>query len=259
MDRPVLLRIPWSHYCKKAEWGLTQAGIPYDTLDVGFRGMRQIERANPEEGTVPLMVADGRRILGSARILHWADQHRREGAVPLYPASHDAAVRRWEAWVDQEVGSVARREAYRAAYRDPWRFTQSPAIRTAAWLGHAQILSVMKFYKVRRYDGHDETAIPQIIARVSDRLRKNGTCFLFGDRPTAADLATAALMEPLTFAARSRGYDALPGWDDCSALVANIRPEKVSRVRRRWMRQRHWAWFEGLREKEGKGQAPPSS
>ena len=46
-EPPVLLRMPFSHFCRKAEWGLTQAGVPYRTLDVRLVRMRDQHRANP--------------------------------------------------------------------------------------------------------------------------------------------------------------------------------------------------------------------
>lgn len=264
-DLPVLLRIPFSHYCRKAEWGLSYRGIPYDALDISIPKMRQMHRANPGEGTVPVMLAEGQMVFGSGAILRWADAHaaaapsatdrgpvRRwpgddAGPTALYPAGSDDAVGDWERWADEEVGPVARREAYRAAYGHPWAFA---AGRPHIWFGitlyRPVLLAVLKHYKMRRYEEADQEAVPQIIARIDAQLAESGGPYLFGATLTAADLATAALVAPLRFAGKAHGHMDQPGWHEVMGYVATVRPEQTLLRGRRRIRERDWRFLEGV-------------
>lgn len=66
------------------------------------------------------------------------------------------------------------------------------------------------------------------MAHVHAQLRKTATGYLFGAQPTAADFATAALLEPLVPAAAELGYADLPGWADVAAFVDRVRPARSS-------------------------------
>lgn len=243
--RPVLLRIPFSHFCRKAEWGLTQAGIAYDALDVALWQMRHARRANPKEGTVPVLRLEDRLVPGSGDILRWADAHRAVGAPPLYPSPEVAA---WEHWADEEVGPAARREAYRALHAEP-RLARGygGAPRYLAWRGARRLyLGVLRHYKARRFEAGDPEALREAVARVAARLAERQTGFLFAEHPTAADLATAALMEPLLPIAELRGYAKLEGWPAVAAFVRRVRPGRTTLARRRGMRPWDWRAFERL-------------
>ncbi len=244
--QPTMVRIPFSHFCKKAEWGLTQAGIGYRSLDLLLGGMRYMERASPE-GTVPMLVDGDTPIYGSDRILRWAAERAAPDTPPLYPEQWRGDIEAWEHWADEQVAPVARREAYRVAHNEPFKLTRNPLIRGAAWAARSQTLGVLKFYKVRRFDEADTEAIPGILKRIADQLRESGTGFLFGPRPTAADIATAALIQPLTYAAPARGYHELDGWAEAMAHLARIKPARTSRSGGRWLREKDWQWLEGLK------------
>jgi glutathione S-transferase len=244
---PVLLRIPFSHYCRKAEWGLTQAGIPYACLDVALRQMRHAARANPRQGTVPVLVVGQRVLPDSHDILVWADEHRATAARPLYPSAVKLRVADWERWADEEIGPATRREAYRALhdrpglaahYEVPFWFRLPPARRL--------YLGILKHYKARRFDAADPPAIQAALARVARRLRESGTGYLFGAHPTAADLATAALLEPLTMCAHERGHDRHPDWAFVRAFIERVRPPATTMVRRSRVRERDWRRLEAL-------------
>jgi glutathione S-transferase len=241
--RPVLLRIPFSHFCKKAEWGLTQAGIAYDTLDMSPKGRMQIGRV-AQDGTVPVMLVDGIMIEGSDKILTWAAAHAAPGTDPLYPEALRTQVQEWEVWAGEAVGPVARREAYRVAYNHPSRLTRRRAVHMMARLFRAQVLGVLKYYKVRRFDDHDRDTVPKIVANVVDELRRQGTGFLVGSRPTAADVAVAALAQPFLYAEPARDYAALDGWDEFATYVRRVGPRRTTRRRRRWMTERRWRQVE---------------
>lgn len=247
--RPVLLRIPFSHFCRKAEWGLTQAGIPYDTLDMYPPGARQLPRISGQSTVPMLLVRDGedggaRLLDDSAKILTWAAEHAREGTAPLYPEALRDQVQEWEVWAGEAVGPVARREAYRVAYEQPMRLTGRWSVRLAARAARPVSLAVLKFYKARRFDEHDADAIPKIFANIAQELERQGTGYLLGDRPTAADLSVAALCQPFAYAAEARGYPELPGWEEVEEYVERVKPKRTTRRRRRFIRERHWRALE---------------
>lgn len=184
-ERPMLLRFRISHYCRKVEWALRRAGIPYDVTDLSLPQMVDLRDLNPEN-TVPVLIVDGRRICGSAAIMRWIDA----GSGDLYPTTE---VVDWEAWADEEIGPRTRRMAYRALYEAPHRYGRNPAVWLAARALRPVILQILKSYQARRYYAEDEAAWPGILERVA---RQAGEGFLFGDRATAADLSTAALLAP---------------------------------------------------------------
>ncbi|MEA3190451.1 MAG: glutathione S-transferase [Thermoplasmata archaeon] len=243
--RPLLLRIPFSHYCRKAEWGLTHAGIEYDTLDVALWQMKHARRANPKEGTVPVLKLDDRLVLGSGDILQWAEENKAGAAAPLYPSPE---VAEWERWADEAIGPPARREAYRALHADPRLLKGYPeAPRYMAWpVARRLYLNILRHYKARRFEATDPAALREALARVAARLAERGTGFLCASHPTAADYATAALLEPLVAVAHARGLDDAPGWPAVAAFVARVRPTRLLRRRRRSLHWWHWRRFERL-------------
>jgi glutathione S-transferase len=243
---PVLLRMPFSHFCRKAEWGLAQARVPYATLDVRLVKMADQKRANPE-GTVPVLRVGDELLFGSHAVLRWAEANKAPGAPSLYPSSLKAQVEAWESWADQTLGSVVRREAYRALHARPGLagghglplWMRTPFARRF-------YLGVLKLLKARRFEAEDATAVREAVATIVGQLGRSGTGYLFGSQPTAADVATAALVEPLLPAADERGYARLPGWAHVAAYVARVRPAGTTRTSGRAVREADWVEFERL-------------
>ena len=236
---PTLLRIPWSHYCQKAEWGLAHQGIRYRTVDVGIARMARWTPDLPG-GTVPILRADGEVIPGSERILAWADR-RPEADHPggLYPKGLADEVRTWEAWADEAIGPLARREAYRCIHRTPLRYTKRRSVHVALVAARPLVLKVLKAYKARRYEEQDADAVPQVLERVTRQLDRTGTGWLFDDHATAADLSTAALWAPM-LGIRDHPARGEP-WDRLGAYVRRVRPDAPTRVGRRWAREKDLA------------------
>ncbi len=246
--RPALLRLRFSHYCRKAEACLVQAGVPYDALDLGLRHFPIPVGA----GTVPALRvrgpggADGPDgpadwlLSDSADVADWADAHAAPGTLPL--RTDEPAVRDWTAWADAEVGPVARRQAYRCAYHDPRAFAGGRIpLAVALRLWRPLVLRVLKAYTVRRFEAHDAEAGPRIVARVADGLAANdagGGRFLVGDHATAADHAVANLLWPLVRTGTWVGLDAEPGWDAVAAYVRANRLRGEHAMRRRRARSR---------------------
>src|SRR5690349_21426716 len=104
-EAPTLLRMPFSHFCHKAEWGLTQAGVPYRSLDVRLVRMNDLYRANPE-GTVPVLRVGNELLFGSHAVLRWVEAHKAPAAPSLYPPGLKPQVEAWESWADANLGSA---------------------------------------------------------------------------------------------------------------------------------------------------------
>ncbi len=246
-EHPVLLRLPISHYCRKAEWGLTHAGIPYRILDLPLRDMlHKIRRANPGEGTVPILVTQDGIVFGSHGILRWADAHRAPGTPPLYPPHDAPSIEAWEADMDRDAGPAVRREAYRVLVERPEVYADSAMDRARLILARPRFRRIMRHYQMDHY--RDDTRILRgLIERTAATLaaRSEGG-FLFGDRVSAADVATAALMQPLLAIGRTRGLAGDTAWEVFASHVARTKPARLTRVGKRPVRARDWKAFDAL-------------
>ncbi len=241
MSEPTLARIPWSHYCKKVEWGLAWRGLPYRTIDIGLRGMRDWMPHLPN-GTVPVL-RHGETTLGeSSDILRWADaQPAADDAPRMYPKGA-RKVASWEAWADAEIGPVARREAYRCIHGRPRQYTEKLWVHAAGFAARKQVLGVLKYYKSRRYDEHDAAFVPDAVEKIAKQLGDKP--FLFGEQPTAADMATAALFAPI-LPIQDHPARALDEWQDVHAFVQRCK-RPSTRTERRWQRPKDLqAWIAG--------------
>ncbi len=232
---PVLIRLPISHYCRKVEWALAHADVRYATSDVWFRTLVDFQDINPEN-TVPVLVVDGRRIAGSAAILQWLDKTRPD--TGLFP---EPAVAAWEAWADEAIGPYARRVAYRTIYAHPTHYTRNPLIWSVLRAARGLVLNILKHAKARRFEEADAAAGPEILDRISARLGENGTGVLFGGAPSAADFATAALLEPVLRIRKEPLCDH-PAWNEMQAYVARIRHKSASTRKLKWTPQQRAAW-----------------
>lgn len=222
----MLIRLPISHYCKKVEWALAHAGTPYEARDVWFRDLVDLTDLHPE-GTVPVLAADGRHWCGSQDIMGWI--HATAPEAHLYPSPEVSA---WESWADAEVGPLARRDCYRTIYEHPTRYTRNPLLWAVLRAARPQVLGILKHIKARRDHPRDDAVRDGVLTCIADRLREQGTGFLFSDRPTAADFATAALLAPMLHL-RRHPVAAHPDRRLLGEYVARVRPQNTTRMGRR--------------------------
>ncbi len=213
-ELPVLLRLPFSHYCRKVEACFQQAGLAYDTLDIWFRDFPLPVGA----GTVPVLKVGDLQLDDSADIIAWVDANAAPGTIPL--RTQDPEVFEWCQWADEVIGAVARRQAYRCAYTAPRKFTRNPGFWLLLKLARPLLLNVLKSYKTRRFDDFDAAAGPDIIARVAKALDNSDSGCLVGDHPTAADLTVTNLLHPLMRVGGWAGLDQEAGWETVSQFVA---------------------------------------
>jgi glutathione S-transferase len=182
-----------SHPANAARLMLEHKGIPYELVRIspGAQAVR-IRLARFSGGTVPALVIDGRRALGSRAISRLLDELQPE--PPLFP--HDAdrrrAVEEAEAWGEEVLQPVPRRALRWALRHDHGtrvkfaRILRNPIPELAA----RAIFPVAAFY-ARRENARstdqvraDWAALPAHLDHVDELLAQG---VLGGDQPNAAD------------------------------------------------------------------------
>lgn len=214
---------------------MAHVGQRYNASNVWFRTLVKFHDINPDN-TVPVLVADGQRIAGSAAIMAWLDARHDAG---LYA---DREVAAWEAWADDVIGPYARRMAYRTIHARPTHYTGNPALWSLFRASRGLVLNILKHSKARRFEDSDAEEGPRILDRISEQLGDNGTGVLFGAAPTAADFATAALLEPL-LRIRREAICEHPAWAEMQGYVARMTPKRHTRGKTvKWTPARRAAW-----------------
>lgn len=249
-DAPVLLRLPFSHYCRKAEWALSHCGIPYRTIDLGLKAMRHVKRANPVERTVPVLVDGTRVIHGSHPILRWADDNRKSDVPSLYPETIRKEVLAWEAWMDREIGPAVRREAYRTLAADPSPYGRTQWQKLRLRLSRPLFRAVLGYLKGDQYEQEDPATLIRAIRRLTDALAETDKGYIFGKTISAADLTTAALLDPILPLGEARGYQIAQGWGEFNQYVRTVRPERTRRTTKRKITEDDWRAFEILNRRQ---------
>ncbi len=214
---------------------MASAGQPYAVSDVWFKTLVKFDDINPEN-TVPVLIADGQRVAGSGDILAWLDAARPDAG--LYPQG----AAEWEAWADEVVGPWARRVAYRTIYARPSHYTRNPGLWALFRASRSLVLNILKHAKARRFDARDADDGPKLLDRISEQLGDTGTGYLFGARPSAADFATAALLEP-ALRIRREPICTHPAWAELHAYVARVKPRRMPARRRiKWNPAQRATW-----------------
>lgn len=110
--------IPGSHPCHCAEAALRVKRIEYDRVDLIPVVHKLVVRARFDGNTVPALVLDGERLLGSRTILERIDELVPE--PPLLPREPElrAKVHDAEEWGDKVLQPLARRVAWAGLRRD---------------------------------------------------------------------------------------------------------------------------------------------
>ena len=194
----LLLQFSTSHYCRKARLALGYKRLAYqvENLTPGLHalklkpltGMTTVPVLLPQQVEQPETVGD------STRIFHFLDCYQPEPALGLKDSQQNAEVWAIEDWFDESIGVAARFVYYdfragEGKQVDPSLSSQA-MIRVVRWQYGINRVSVA--LAKERLEG--------AIAFLSHRWSQEGAVregFLVGDRPTAADLAAAALLSPL--------------------------------------------------------------
>jgi glutathione S-transferase len=196
--RLTLYSIPGSHPCQTVEAALELKGLPYERVDLlpGLSQFQQLVRFGRR--TVPGLVVDGYKVVGSPLILRALDGIAPE--PPLYPsdAGERAAVEEAERWGDEQLQEAARWILLTALIRRPdagksfleganvpsFPDAVSAALTRATFAAEVRILGPGSSGAERWL-----RELPTLLDRV-DELIAVGT--LGGDPPNAADLQIGA-------------------------------------------------------------------
>ena len=189
----LLLQFSTSHYCRKARLALGYKQISYriENLTPGLHllkvkplsGLTTLPVLMPEQVDLPAVVAD------STQIFHFLDSHSPEPALSLADPHLNAEVWALEDWFDESIGIAARFVYYE------FRSQAGKAIDPS-------LSSQLIIQTVRWQYGITSARVKLAVSRLEVALtflaiRWQGEKYLVGDRPTAADLAAAALLSPL--------------------------------------------------------------
>ena len=230
---PTLVTIRFSHFCEKARWGLTRAGVAYvEDFHSPLFHMGAVRRAGGKRTTPVLVLKD--RVLGdSTDILKYCDTM---GAA-LYPV--EPALRKevedWEDLFDETLGPAVRRLLYFQIFQVPAHFVTT-LFRSAAperekkWIGPSTPLVRFLMKKGLKINAvaaeRSRVKIEEVLSRV-EPLLADGRRFLVGDRFTAADLTFASLFGPIVGPPE---YGApLPGLTEIPDPFAALRDASIAR------------------------------
>jgi len=199
-----LITIPMSHYCEKARWGLTHAGIAYTEeahLQVFHYAAVHGYRAG---GMVPVLIDGNTTVADSTEILRYLDR-RLPATHKLYPASQLAEIESLEDTFDSHLGIETRRWVYFHWMSQPTRVVlQTAAQGVPRWqrLSAPLLFPMMRRYLVQHLaisKANVEIGLNTVNAVFDDVAARlgDGRRYLCGAQFTAADLSFACMAAPV--------------------------------------------------------------
>ncbi len=206
MSKPVLYVFAISHYCEKACWALDYLDIDYEISHVAPGLHRLIAKKLGAPGSsLPMLVADGQLVQGSAEIIDWADAAASTDSKRLTPNHAREECLELEKRLDDVVGVHTRRYYYSEALVDHPEtvrpiFTRDLPILQKLLVGGTW--GLVRKLMIDRMDlgteqGQDSKRIVEGELSWLDGLLSNGRHFLTGDQFSRADLTAASLLAPL--------------------------------------------------------------
>lgn len=206
MSKPVLYIFAISHYCEKACWALNYLDIDYEVsyLPPGFH-LFIAKKIGAPGSSLPILVADGQVVQGSAEIIDWAEAVAAAGAKHLTPNTSREACLEVEKRLDDVIGVHARRYYYSEALVDHPETVRSIFTKDLT-LFHKMLLSgTWRVVRKRMIDlmdlgpeqGQDSKHIVEGELSWLDGLLSDGRRFLVGEQFSRADMTAASLLAPL--------------------------------------------------------------
>jgi len=205
MTRPLMISIPFSHFCEKARWGLERAGIDFEEEGhLPIFHVRAVRRIGGARSVPTLRTPEG-VLNDSTEILLWADE-RAAPEKKLYPEAAEARqeVLALEDWFDNRLGPDARRWVYSFVLPDRGILREIAAQGVPAWelrwlmfglpLARALMRRGMRIYPPQV--ARSLATLHETFDKIGERLA-DGRRFLVGDRLTAADITFASLAAPV--------------------------------------------------------------
>lgn len=202
--KPVLVTIPVSHYCEKARWALSWAGIEFEERSNAPVFHLWANRKLGAGRTVPSLATTDGVLSDSTDILQWVDA-RMPDDTRIFgddPTGREAA--RLEEYFDEKLGKMVRRAAYGMLLPSP-HLIQS--LLTSGISDFQQRALSVLFPVLLKQMVRSFKLTPAGIAEAEERIQlqfdevasllADGRPFLAGDRFTAADIAFCALAAPM--------------------------------------------------------------
>lgn len=206
MSEPTLYVFAISHYCEKARWALEYCGVDFKLRCIapGIHTRLQ-KKYGLESSSLPLLVAGGEVVHGSAAIVDWAEKHAANGKT-LTPRGHEADCRAIEGRLDDIAGVHTRRYFYCEALLE-YPEKVKPVFLEGIPLVERLLLHVMwpritpimaKRMDLGRKQREESRDIVDDELSWLESLLGGGRPFLVGDQFTRADLTAAALFARLS-------------------------------------------------------------
>jgi glutathione S-transferase len=191
-----LYAVPASHPCACVEHALRLKAIPYRRVDLLPVLHKPLQWARFGGATVPGLVLDGVRVLGSRPILRLLEARVPEPALLPAAAAERKAVELAETWGDEVLQPLVRRLVWASLSRDP---SALPTYSRGARLAIPALLARMSGPPLARAESlinrASDPAVRADLANLDrhaqrvERWIEEGT--LGGERPNAADLQIA--------------------------------------------------------------------
>jgi glutathione S-transferase len=192
-----LYAIPGSHPCACAELALRLKAIPYRRVDMIPLLHKPLQRARFGATTVPGLILDGEKFLGSRRIVRALEAHVPEPRLLPADAEKRRAVELAEEWGDEVLQPLVRRVVWAALAREP---SAIPSYSADARLPVPPVLARLSAPLVARAEirvqhASDANVRADLVnldrhAQRVERWIDQGT--LGGEQPNAADLQIGA-------------------------------------------------------------------
>jgi glutathione S-transferase len=218
-----------SHFSEKARWGLEFAGVPFEEK-VLLPGIHNFTtRRIAPRTSVPILKHDGAYIQGSGAILDYAEE--KLGATGLaVPEGDRPKAKEWEARFDRAFGRGVQTIFYDELLKEPRMVVDLWSQRGPSWAPafYGAVMPVLKQLVRRSY-----CPSPERVSRAHDEFRAaydaaddllRGRQYLFGDRPTRADITLAALLAPAV-----RPPEHLVRWPEPPAALVTFERELKDR------------------------------
>ena len=204
MTKPVLHIFAISHYCEKARWALEYLGIDFEISHVapGLH-IALAKKLGASASSVPILVANGQVVQGSAAIIDWADAAA-PGSRRLTPQTDREQYLALERRLDDVVGVHVRRYYYSEAlvehpqtvkpiFTEKLGFPQKLLIG-ALWGAVCKVM--IKSMDLGPQQGQESKRIVEVELKWLDEMLSDGRRFLTGEQFSRADIAAASLLAP---------------------------------------------------------------
>jgi glutathione S-transferase len=193
----ILYAVPASHPCAAVERALQLKGLDYRRVDLPPVAHKAIQRALFGGGTVPGLVLDGRRILGSRPIVRALDARAPEPRLVPEDRRARKPIELAEGWGDETLQPLVRRVLWSALRRAPGAmpsYDEGSSLRIPA--AAARLSAPLIARAEQRINAAADTSVRADLANLDHHLARVERWMehevIGGERPNAADLQIGA-------------------------------------------------------------------